>query len=56
MHENLDKIFCVLGCQGVRTPCHKGYAPFLKGVKGDRRVTGCTSLKVLSACESSAFR
>ena len=31
--------FCVLGCQGDRMPIHKGFAPFLEGDKGDRRVT-----------------
>ena len=32
--------FCVLGCQGDRTPMYRAFAPFFKGDKGDRRVTG----------------
>ena len=32
--------FCVLGCQGDRTPMYRAFAPFFEGDKGDRRVTG----------------
>ena len=31
------------GWQGDKTACHKGFAPFLEGDRGDRRVTGWTS-------------
>ena len=38
------KIFSRKGCQVVRTTMYKGFAPFLEGVKGDRRVTGSSQL------------
>ena len=38
-------IFKKIGCQGDRTPMYKGLAPCLMVTEGDRRVTGCTSLK-----------
>ena len=35
--------FCIeflkTGCQGDRTTMYRAFAPFFKGVKGDRRVT-----------------
>ena len=34
IHRILEK-----GCQGDRTPCHKGFAPCLRVTEGDRRVT-----------------
>ena len=37
----LYRIFCKKGCKGDKTACHKGFAPFLEGDKGDRRVTDC---------------
>jgi hypothetical protein len=32
--------FLKKGCQGDRMPMYRAFAPFFKGDKGDRRVTG----------------
>ena len=35
----VSRIFHKKGWQGDKTACHKGFAPFLEGDKGDIRVT-----------------
>ena len=40
--------FCILGCQGDRTPMYRASAPFFEGDKGDRRVTAALCVKKVS--------
>ena len=34
-----------IGCQGVKTPYHKGFAPCWRVTKGDKRMTSCAPPK-----------